>query len=325
MDEKEYKTEALSIPVVDISPKMEQPNEEISKERNAQTAIIPFQKASLLTITEEENKILEEDFDENQIQIRPDGDGLVYLEQVFYRDRLNHAFGRGQWVVIPVNVWTQGDIFYYLGDLYIRGFWQARACGAHMKRERNKMQTWADCYESAKSDCITRCCKDLGIFKKLWSKDFTNAWKEKYAIKVYKHEENRWYWRRKNDEPFWWEKKQFKKNETIKEIEPQKEPAFTDLSEKEQSEILIRKIVVGCFEIAKAQYGKDQEARTQYAQELLKKFSTYKNDFAIDSEKLKSYSVKRLSEIYENYKNFLPMEQKKRELFDQQKLNHQTS
>jgi hypothetical protein len=97
-----------------------------------ESAIVPFQNASMLVITESENKILDENFADAIIQIRPDG--LIYLEQVFYRERLNKAFGRGQWSLVPVKEWTEGLSLFYLGELYVRGAYVARACGCHTKQ-----------------------------------------------------------------------------------------------------------------------------------------------------------------------------------------------
>jgi hypothetical protein len=170
------------------------------------TGMIPYQGASLLVLTPDENKTLDEPFNPKDIQIRPDG--IVYLEQVFYRERLNKAFGRGAWVIVPVREWAESQSFYFLGELYVRGHFVSRACGCHTKRENNAMQTWADCYESAKSDCMTRCCKDLGIAKELWSREYDQDWIEKNAVKIWNEKTNNFNWRKKNSPPFWWESKQ---------------------------------------------------------------------------------------------------------------------
>lgn len=39
--------------------------------------------------------------------------------------------------------------------------------------------------ESAKSNALMRCCKDLGIASELWDPSFILQWKEKYAIGVF--------------------------------------------------------------------------------------------------------------------------------------------
>ena len=49
---------------------------------------------------------------------------------------------------------------------------------------KNPRSKWDDCVEGAKSDAITRCCKDLGIYPELWDWRFQQAWKKKYAIMV---------------------------------------------------------------------------------------------------------------------------------------------
>src|SRR3989304_6919676 len=57
-----------------------------------------YQGASLLKITDKEQKDLMASFPENEIEIRPDG--LIYLPQTFWRKRLNGSFGIGQWCLI---------------------------------------------------------------------------------------------------------------------------------------------------------------------------------------------------------------------------------
>lgn len=39
--------------------------------------------------------------------------------------------------------------------------------------------------ESAKSNALMRCCKDLGIASELWDPSFIVEWKEKYASAIF--------------------------------------------------------------------------------------------------------------------------------------------
>ncbi|MBK7380614.1 MAG: hypothetical protein IPJ03_16785 [Ignavibacteriales bacterium] len=51
------------------------------------------------------------------------------------------------------------------------------------------MQSWASVEESAKSDCLGRCCKDLGIFKELWQPNFVKGVAKEICSKgVYRDE-----------------------------------------------------------------------------------------------------------------------------------------
>lgn len=182
-----------------------------------------YARASELKISEEEQKKLLFPFPVNEIEIRPDG--IIYLPQAFCRERLNQSFGIGQWVLIPKasNKDTDRDKLYLPGVLMIRGIFVAEAIGEaelHSKTNNagekipNPMQSWASVWESAKSDCITRCCKDLGIASELWQPQFREAWKKENAIQVWREKTGKkkdgtpgsFQWRKKTAQPFYDEK-----------------------------------------------------------------------------------------------------------------------
>jgi hypothetical protein len=178
------------------------PAEVLQKMNDLSTSL--YQKASELKITEEEQKKLQTKVDNNLIEIRPDG--LIYYPQVFARQQLNETFGIGQWALIQHSVTKIGNVLCFDGSLYIRGCFVARAMGEHEYIESNKNTSWASVYESAKSDCLVRCCKDLGIGKELWQPQFSREWVKNNAVKVFvkaKSGETKVQWRRKDQEPFW--------------------------------------------------------------------------------------------------------------------------
>jgi hypothetical protein len=168
-----------------------------------------YPNASLLKVTPEEQKLLEEPIDPLQVEIRPDG--LIYLPQAFVRMKLNKTFGIGQWALVKkdVKVDSVANKCYYDGILLIRGCYVSEAVGEAEYHVSNKMQSWASVSESAKSDCIVRCCKDLGVASELWQPQFSKEWVKQYAIKVFveverngvKKKEVRW--RKTTDDPFW--------------------------------------------------------------------------------------------------------------------------
>jgi hypothetical protein len=95
----------------------------------------------------------------------------------------------------------------YDGSLYIRGFFVARAMGEADYIPSNKNMSWATVYESAKSDCLVRCCKDLGFIGKLWQPQYIEWWKKMYAVRVWRTGDGSrtkpgYYWRRKDAEPW---------------------------------------------------------------------------------------------------------------------------
>lgn len=171
-----------------------------------------YQKASLLIITEKEQKALEAPVNTDEIEIRPDG--LIYYPQVFYREKLNSVFGIGQWALIQHSISKIGNTLCFDGSLFVRGCFVSRALGEHEYYENNRNTSWASVYEAAKSDCLVRCCKDLGIAKELWQPTFTKEWVKKNAVKVFVEvkdrqtgkTETRAQWRRRDAEPYWNEK-----------------------------------------------------------------------------------------------------------------------
>lgn len=166
-----------------------------------------LQGASMLKIAEEEQKKLTASFDENEIEIRPDG--LIYLPQTFWRQRLNQSFGLGQWCLIIKGSHKdpdpKKDKLYVQGVLMVRGCYVAEAVGEAELHSNNPMQSWASVFESAKSDCITRCCKDLSIASELWQPEFTRRWVKEYAVQVWREKTGK----KKDGSPgsFQWRKK----------------------------------------------------------------------------------------------------------------------
>lgn len=195
-----------------------------------------FNGASLLQLSKEESESLTASFDEKFIEIRPDG--LIYLPQVFWRERLNKVIGIGQWALIIKGQHQdpdpKKDKLYLDGILMIRGSYIANAIGEAELHSNNSLQSWASVWESAKSDCITRCCKDLGIANELWQPQFIKSWIDKYAIEVWcevKQKDgslkNKKQFRKKGSLPFWNEKQNNKKNEDVPPVYPKQEKETT--------------------------------------------------------------------------------------------------
>ena len=57
-----------------------------------------YKGASTLIVTAEEQAKILSSFPEHLIEIRPDG--MIYLPQTFWRQRLNESFGIGQWCLV---------------------------------------------------------------------------------------------------------------------------------------------------------------------------------------------------------------------------------
>lgn len=190
-------------PAKETNPETKYPHEPSEVE---QTFKELYRGASTLEISVKERDILEAPVDPTLIEIRPDG--LLYLPQVFVRERLNAAFGPGQWAIIQNNISIIRDTLCFDGSLFVRNHFVSRAMGEANYIKTNKMQSWATVYESSKSDTIARTCKDLGVAKELWQPGFCRDWQKMNAIEVYrtngpKSKGPGWYWRRKDVDPWY--------------------------------------------------------------------------------------------------------------------------
>lgn len=122
---------------------------------------------------------------EEDIEIRPDG--LIYLPEIKYRRTLNRAFGPGAWSLLPmdITVSTADNMLYYKGALFVLGRFVSEAIGEQQYFPDNDRMSYATAAESAKSNCLMRCCKDLGIASELWDPTFTRGWVARNAVEAW--------------------------------------------------------------------------------------------------------------------------------------------
>jgi hypothetical protein len=174
-------------------------------------ALAMYATASSLKLTPEENKALLELFADEDIEIRPDGH--IYLPQSKYRNRLNQALGIGQWGLIakgstqqvekdPATGQDKKIKMLLNGILVIRSCFIAEAVGEAELHLSNENQSLGTVWEAAKSDCITRCCKDLSIGQQVYDPTYIRSWQEKYAVRVWIQGKQKPHWRKKDVTPF---------------------------------------------------------------------------------------------------------------------------
>jgi hypothetical protein len=170
----------------------ERTGEEIPKGANQimlasnQNTHVEIAKVGTLELTPQAEEVLNEKLNPADVRIRPDG--LVYLPWTYYAARLNKAFGRLQWGLLPQgapHVKPQGD---YGDVLVVWGFWLAIkgvpigfAYGETTYKPSNATMSYGDACEGAKSISLARNCKQLGIALELWDGDWVAAWKKDYA------------------------------------------------------------------------------------------------------------------------------------------------
>ncbi len=141
-------------------------------------------------------KALTEAFDDEAYEILPTGE--VYVSQVHYRRRLNAVFGPGGWALVPRgpfamngNTITREYALVGPGGRFI-----SEAIGEAEYQPTNDRMTYASACEAAKSNALTRCCKDLGIASECWDRRFAEKFKAERCGA---------FWRRnsKNKKPEW--------------------------------------------------------------------------------------------------------------------------
>jgi hypothetical protein len=164
----------------------------------------PYAGASVQPFDERACGILTAKIPDADIDILPTGE--LYVSQVRYRRILNDAFGVGGWALIP-----RGDLrlnpadkyMYQKWALYAHGRFISEAIGEQEYQETNARMSYAAAAEGAKSNALTRCCKDLGIASECWDKHFTNGFVAQYCIQVWREGKNKPEWRRIDSPPFY--------------------------------------------------------------------------------------------------------------------------
>jgi hypothetical protein len=154
------------------------------------------------------------DCPEEEIDVRPDGDGLIYVRHGWYERRLTEIFGPGAWAMVPA---TNVQIDRETGKIYVAWVLRARgsdgrtcfigqAIGWALWQENNPRTNKADMFEITRSDAIVKICakSSLMIGSNLWDRRFARAWVKKNCIRVRvrTHKGIEDWWRRTDEEPF---------------------------------------------------------------------------------------------------------------------------
>lgn len=170
-------------------------------------AIQNFQGIAQQAFSENKQKKLLAPIRETDIEILPEG--ILYLPQIKTRRILNDTFGPGAWAIRRLSVSIKDDVVMFDGELWIEGRYIAGSTGEQKYQATNKRMTYAQAIEGAKSDCLTRCCKDLGIASELWDPQYIESWKAKNAAEIWcvgvgnnNKNDKKKLWRKNNAKPF---------------------------------------------------------------------------------------------------------------------------
>lgn len=161
-----------------------------------------FAGASTLAVSDTEASILSEPFPDEEIEILPSGE--PYVAQGRYRTRLNLAFRRGLWALLPISDFViderTGTTSQGWG-LFVRGKLVSIAWGSGSGGDSDLAQA----LEGAKSNALVRVCKDLGMGLVLAEKRWAEAFRERVCVLVEAVDRKKGavnWWRRADGVPF---------------------------------------------------------------------------------------------------------------------------
>ena len=142
-----------------------------------QEPMMNFSFIGKFKLSEKQIKALRRPVTDDEIDWKPlrkDGPPEIpYLGHNGSRDRLDAAFGLGGWGMVPTGIPKEkDDVVYVPYALVVDGVPRAYGWGEQYYDPKNRQMTYGDALEGAKSSAITRCGKELGIARELWSKKY---------------------------------------------------------------------------------------------------------------------------------------------------------
>lgn len=164
-----------------------------AKERVEGISTVPLKDAEIAALTAPVDEV-------NEVEIRPDG--IIYMPEICIRLRLDKALKPGQWALKAESApgWDKdANEAMYDGSLWVKGKYVARAVGGCRWQPSNMQMSKTDALEGARSDCLRRCCKDLGIGRELWSPEFVRRWKATYTEQYHDSRTGKMLWRKKQN------------------------------------------------------------------------------------------------------------------------------
>ncbi len=159
----------------------QEPARELSKPGEGVAA---YPGATAMAFSSKEQTGLNADFDDDDLEITPDG--IVYAPAVFYRERLDKVFGQGRHALIRQTKWeiVNGCVMATF-HLYIDKRFICEATGDQAYHANNKRMTYGDAIEGSMSSALKRVCKKVGIGLKLWSPKYRREWRKKMATRYW--------------------------------------------------------------------------------------------------------------------------------------------
>jgi hypothetical protein len=145
-----------------------------------------YKEATRVQLSPQESEALREPFDDSMVRGGAKGDEhLLYISHIHVSDRMNDVLGVGAWALIRRDLRAENcrtaknepmTRLYFEGVLVIRGSYVWEAVGVGTYHPNNPKEDYGSALESAMSDCLTRCCKRLGIGSQTWDKGYCEKW-----------------------------------------------------------------------------------------------------------------------------------------------------
>ena len=117
------------------------------------------------------------------VEVRQPND-LLYVPWIHYQTILMQAFGPGGFRMVPKRpARQQGNVFTWEGSLWVRPRGSKKFQFVDEAVGECGIQSAGNGPEGAKSDCLTKCCKRLGIFMELFDPAWRRWWEGNYKAK----------------------------------------------------------------------------------------------------------------------------------------------
>lgn len=117
------------------------------------------------------------------VEVRQPND-LLYVPWIHYQTILVQAFGPGGFRMVPKRpARQQGNVFTWEGSLWVRPRGARKFQFVDEAVGECGIQSAGNGPEGAKSDCLTKCCKRLGVFMELFDPAWRRWWEGNYKAK----------------------------------------------------------------------------------------------------------------------------------------------
>src|SRR3990167_8347302 len=154
--------------------------------------LVPHEPTNLglLDLSDEQIASLEEPVTDEEVRIKPDNFGTIYLCHTGYRRRLNRAFRRAWGLnrVSPYRFDANTKILCAEYRLDVNGqavnapvIGEQRYFGGEGESE----MTYGDAAQGADSNGLMRCAKALGVALELWDAAIADGFRDRVGVKVF--------------------------------------------------------------------------------------------------------------------------------------------